>query len=154
LLAQPEKETRKGKTIDSVISGHVPAAAVIHLRGVGEMARSEGSGELDLDNLSDDQLQALRERVNAEIDERLQNRIAEVRTFARLAGYELSLSKIAEFQQGQERRRRSAPQRAPVQPKYRNPANSSETWSGRGRKPGWLERELAAGRQVSEFEIT
>jgi DNA-binding protein H-NS len=117
------------------------------------MARSEGSEQLDLDNLSDDQLQALRERVNAKIDERLQNRIAEVRTFARLAGYELSLSKIAEFQQGQERRRRSAPVRAPVQPKYRNPANPSETWSGRGRKPHWLEQQLQAGRQLSEFAI-
>jgi DNA-binding protein H-NS len=114
------------------------------------MARSEGSGELDdLDNLSDDQLHALRERVNAKIDERLQNRIAEVRTFARLAGYELSLSKIAEFQQGQERRRRSTP----VLPKYRNPANPSETWSGRGRKPTWLEQQLTAGRQLSEFAI-
>jgi DNA-binding protein H-NS len=117
------------------------------------MARSEGIEQFDLDNLSDDQLQELRERVNAKIDERLQNRIAEVRTFARLAGYELSLSKIAEFQQGQERRRRSAPQRAPVLPKYRNPANPSETWSGRGRKPTWLERELTAGRQLSEFAI-
>ena len=117
------------------------------------MARSEGTGELDLDNLNDDQLQALRQRVNAKIEERLQNRIAEVRTFARLAGYELSLSKIAEFQQGQERRRRTAPARTPVLPKYRNPSNPSETWSGRGRKPHWLERELTAGRQLSEFAI-
>jgi DNA-binding protein H-NS len=118
------------------------------------MARSEGSGELDLDNLSDDQLQALRERVNAKIDERLQNRIAEVRTFARQAGYELSLTKIAERLQERSAPRRSAGRsRSPVLPKYRNPANPSETWSGRGRKPTWLEQQLTAGRQLSEFVI-
>lgn len=29
---------------------------------------------------------------------------------------------------------------------YRNPENPAETWSGRGRKPGWVEAWLAAGK--------
>ena len=28
--------------------------------------------------------------------------------------------------------------RAPGVPKYRNPANPEQTWTGRGKKPGWL----------------
>lgn len=28
--------------------------------------------------------------------------------------------------------------RAKVQPKYCNPANPSQTWTGRGRKPAWV----------------
>jgi DNA-binding protein H-NS len=38
-------------------------------------------------------------------------------------------------------------------PKYRNPANPDQTWSGRGRKPGWITEAEAAGRPVSDFLI-
>ncbi|MDR0996666.1 MAG: H-NS histone family protein [Zoogloeaceae bacterium] len=41
----------------------------------------------------------------------------------------------------------------PLPPKYRNPNDPSQTWSGRGRKPGWLETLLAQGRLASEFEV-
>ena len=37
--------------------------------------------------------------------------------------------------------------------RYRNPANPTETWSGRGRRPGWVNTATAAGRDLAEFEI-
>ncbi len=37
--------------------------------------------------------------------------------------------------------------------KYRNPADASQTWSGRGRKPRWIIEAAAAGRDLSDFEI-
>jgi DNA-binding protein H-NS len=37
--------------------------------------------------------------------------------------------------------------------KYRNPANSDDTWSGRGRKPRWILEVEAAGRPLSDFAI-
>ena len=40
--------------------------------------------------------------------------------------------------------------KAPV--KYRNAA-TGDTWSGRGLQPKWLRAELAAGRQLSDFEV-
>ena len=40
-----------------------------------------------------------------------------------------------------------------VLPKYRNPANRSETWSGRGLKPRWLTAQLAAGKTIDDFRI-
>lgn len=40
-----------------------------------------------------------------------------------------------------------------VAPKYCNPANEKETWSGRGRAPLWLSAALAAGRKQEEFLI-
>jgi len=40
-----------------------------------------------------------------------------------------------------------------VPPKYRNPANEKETWTGRGRPPRWLAGELATGRKLEEFLI-
>jgi DNA-binding protein H-NS len=48
------------------------------------------------------------------------------------------------------------PQRRPypkVEPKYRNPDNPSETWSGRGKTPRWVTERLAAGRHLDEFRI-
>ncbi|RME57731.1 H-NS histone family protein [Candidatus Parcubacteria bacterium] len=32
--------------------------------------------------------------------------------------------------------------RGPVPPKYRNPDNPSETWTGRGRQPKWVQQAL------------
>jgi DNA-binding protein H-NS len=40
-----------------------------------------------------------------------------------------------------------------VAPKYRNPANSKETWTGRGKQPRWLAAETAKGRKPEEFLI-
>lgn len=43
--------------------------------------------------------------------------------------------------------------KAPVAPKYRDPANPSATWSGRGRRPGWFVAGLAAGKSPDDFLI-
>ena len=40
-----------------------------------------------------------------------------------------------------------------VAPKYRNPANSKETWAGRGKQPRWLSAETGKGRKLEEFLI-
>lgn len=37
--------------------------------------------------------------------------------------------------------------------KYQNPANKAQTWSGQGRKPQWLEAELAKGKKLDSFLI-
>ena len=47
-------------------------------------------------------------------------------------------------------RRRKYPR---VFPKYRNPNESSETWSGRGKRPRWLTAALKAGHSIEEFVI-
>ncbi|MFD3190936.1 H-NS family nucleoid-associated regulatory protein [Sedimentitalea sp. HM32M-2] len=44
-------------------------------------------------------------------------------------------------------------QAAKSKPKYRNPENPEQTWSGRGRKPQWIHDALEKGVDVSEFEI-
>lgn len=40
-----------------------------------------------------------------------------------------------------------------VLPKYRNPAQHSETWSGRGKQPRWLVAALKDGHKIEEFAI-
>ena len=40
-----------------------------------------------------------------------------------------------------------------VLPKYRNP-HTSETWSGRGKRPRWLVAAVKSGRKIEEFRIS
>jgi DNA-binding protein H-NS len=40
-----------------------------------------------------------------------------------------------------------------VVPKYQNPDDSSETWSGRGKQPRWLVALLKGGKQIDDFRI-
>ena len=46
--------------------------------------------------------------------------------------------------------RRSYPK---VFPKFRNPAEPSETWAGRGKKPRWLTAQLKSGKRIDDFRI-
>ncbi len=43
--------------------------------------------------------------------------------------------------------------KAPRPPKYRNPDDPSQTYSGMGRKPGWLVEKLEAGAEIDDFLI-
>jgi DNA-binding protein H-NS len=38
-------------------------------------------------------------------------------------------------------------------PQFRNPANASQTWSGRGRKPQWVNDHLARGGKIDDLRI-
>ena len=40
-----------------------------------------------------------------------------------------------------------------VFPKFRNPAEPSETWAGRGKKPRWLTAQLKSGKRIDDFRI-
>lgn len=40
-----------------------------------------------------------------------------------------------------------------VAPKYRNPANPEQTWTGRGVKPRWLSEYTNKGRKIEDFLI-
>lgn len=43
--------------------------------------------------------------------------------------------------------------RPPVTAKYANPADTSQTWTGRGRKPRWVQEQLDAGKTIEELAI-
>jgi DNA-binding protein H-NS len=48
------------------------------------------------------------------------------------------------------------PQRRPypkVMPKFQNPAQPSQTWSGRGRQPRWVSELIEAGKTIEDFRI-
>lgn len=61
----------------------------------------------------------------------------------------ISAAQIAEALKGDKpkatRAKKSSGKRAAVAPKYRNPANANETWTGRGRAPLWAKALKDAG---------
>jgi DNA-binding protein H-NS len=40
-----------------------------------------------------------------------------------------------------------------VLPKYQNPKNPSQKWSGRGKQPHWVRAQLKAGKKLEHFRI-
>lgn len=43
--------------------------------------------------------------------------------------------------------------RKPVAIRYRDPANPSDTWTGRGKQPRWLVARLASGARLEDFAV-
>src|SRR3712207_1940232 len=90
---------------------------------------------------------------------RVSQRLDEFRQLAREAGFEVTLTKMGEGEPRRRRRRATTEegdgedQRHAVAAKYQNPDNPSEKWSGRGRKPKWVEEKLAQGRELSDLAI-
>lgn len=69
---------------------------------------------------------------------------AEGYTIAELFGGKAPVAKKAAKKAGTTRK---------VAPKYRNPANTRETWSGRGKQPRWLAELVKKGKKPEDFLI-
>ncbi len=99
--------------------------------------------DIDIDALSLRELRDLQARIGraiATFEERRKKQVlAEVEDFLRERGFTLSeVTAIAAAP------RRGRPKAAGT-PRYANPANPAQTWSGRGRKPRWFAEAIAAG---------
>lgn len=103
---------------------------------------------IDLNNLSLKELKDLHSRVAKAISSfdarRKKADLAALEEKARELGY-ASLAELT----GEKGVRK----RAPAQAKYANPADSSETWSGRGRQPRWFAAAMAAGKSPDDMAI-
>ena len=102
---------------------------------------------IDLNALSYDELQALSRDVTKAISgyekRKKQEALNEMRMIAEKHGF--SLSDIVSG--GDKSKAKKG------QPKYMNPDEPKETWTGRGRKPGWVIRALGAGKSLEEMVI-
>lgn len=105
--------------------------------------------DYDLNSMSRDELQKLSkdvERALATVEER---RRAEARSAAEKAAREHGFS-LDDVLEGQ-KKKGGAKTKNP--PKYRNPENPTQTWSGRGRQPGWIKEALENGKSLDDFAI-
>lgn len=102
---------------------------------------------IDLDTLSLAELKKLQKDVTKAIDtyeeREMKAAAAEAEALLRERGF--SLAQIMQMN--------PAKPRAKVAPKYANPADPSQTWTGRGRKPRWVVAALDAGKTLDDLAI-
>ncbi len=105
----------------------------------------------DFDAMSVDDLWQLYEKLSQVLSIRLtsEKRELEKRLAQLRREKELRVSESADINSAP-RERRKYPR---VFPKYQNPNEPSETWSGRGKQPRWLTAALKTGHTIDEFVI-
>jgi DNA-binding protein H-NS len=91
----------------------------------------------ELDRMSTDDLWSLHVEVSQSLQQRIQTE-------------KLQLEKRLKLLAAPVSGRRPYP---PVSPKYRNPNQPTETWSGRGKQPRWLVAQLRLGKRIDDFRI-
>ena len=109
-----------------------------------------------IESMSESELRELIRNAEDALDRLVAKRaratLKEAKRMAADVGFELTFTKIGK---PGKRKAKTEPQasRAKVLPKYRNPENADETWSGRGRQPKWVQAALAAGEKLSDLAI-
>ncbi|MGC9457438.1 MAG: H-NS family nucleoid-associated regulatory protein [Halothiobacillaceae bacterium] len=104
---------------------------------------------VDLSQMSADELKALVEQAESSLRERHQRRIMELRKEAEELAREMGMSVGEVF--GLEGR--GAAQKSKLPPKFMNPNNPKQTWTGRGKRPRWLAEALERGEPEDKFRI-
>lgn len=111
---------------------------------------------IDLSGLSVSELEKLIDSAKARIEVVKRQKFSELRrsleSQAREAGFD-----VYELFSGGRSTKPAAPaaegSKRPVAPKYRNPGNHLQTWTGRGKQPHWVRDALAAGKNLDELAI-
>lgn len=113
---------------------------------------SMSAKKVELEAMALDDLWSLHEEISAILSARIKAEKRELEK--RLAVLNRGMDVIEEssdsrpIQNGKPRRKYPR-----VMPKYRNP-QTSETWSGRGKRPRWLVAAMKSGRKMEEFRIS
>lgn len=107
--------------------------------------------KLALESMSLDDLWSLHEEISGILSDRIkaEKRELEKRLEALGGGMAALADSNAASLSPTGKPRRKYPR---VLPKYRNP-QTSETWSGRGKRPRWLVAAMKSGRRIEEFRI-
>jgi len=104
---------------------------------------------INIRNLNHSQLNELIQRAKARQEELVREKATKLRdkisALVKAEGFELD----DVFGGGAGRRG----VRRKVKPKYRNPADLSQTWTGRGKRPRWYSAALAAGKKEKDLLI-
>ena len=105
---------------------------------------------VDISGLSLPQLFQLQKDLDREIVRRKvedkQKAIADLQKLAADRGFSLS-----ELLGGEVSKRGG--KRGPVAAQFRNPADNGQTWTGRGRKPQWVNEHLSNGGSLDDLRV-
>ena len=103
----------------------------------------------DLEKMDLDELKALRRDVEKAIENyqarKKQEALAAVNEQAKKMGF--TLNELVGTQGTKNKSGTKNP------PKYHNPKNPSQTWTGRGRQPTWIKEAIENGKSLDDFLI-
>jgi DNA-binding protein H-NS len=104
---------------------------------------------IDLKSMNHNQLADLIERARARQDELVKEKAAKLRdkinALVKAEGF--GLDEVMGRTGGRGKAR------GKVKPKYRNPADATQTWSGRGKRPRWFHAALTSGKKEKDLLI-
>jgi DNA-binding protein H-NS len=108
------------------------------------------SKKFELGSMSLDDLWALHERLSAILPARI--KVEKHGLEKRLAILNRGMAVIDQASDSRSINGKPRRKYRRVLPKYRDP-QTSETWSGRGKRPRWLVAAMKCGRKIEEFQI-
>lgn len=101
---------------------------------------------IDLDDLSKNELEKLIKDAEKALKTLETRRLAEAKKAAESAAKEYGFS-LDELLGGTAKKGNKS------LPKYKNPNDPSQTWTGKGRKPNWVNDALAEGKTMDDLSI-
>lgn len=104
---------------------------------------------IDLSKLSIDDLKKLTGSVDKEIGRQQKAKIEQARADMEKIAARLGMTAAQVL--GIEKKRKTS--KTVGVPKYRNPADASQTWTGRGKRPGWYNNAIKKGKKPEDLEI-
>ena len=112
---------------------------------------------IDISSLSKSELIALGKRVERAIEAFDAQNLARARKEAQRVAREYGVSVEdltgAAPSPAKSKAKSKPKRRGKVAPKYRNPGDASQTWTGRGRQPAWVAEALAGGARLEDLAI-
>ena len=112
---------------------------------------------MKLASLSLNELEVIQKKVNREIQKRRskaqEEGLKKIKLIAAECGLTATELKGISSTKRSVARKKIAQKRGPVAPKYRDPSNAENTWTGRGRKPKWVEAFLNGGGRLEQITI-
>ena len=102
--------------------------------------------EISLHSLSIQELQALSRDIEGELkrrgDEERKKVLSQMKELA--ASVDMTLEEVIAY---------SSSKKTKGEPKYQNPENPRQTWTGRGKRPSWIKAALEQGKSLDELRI-
>ena len=102
--------------------------------------------EINLQDLSMQELQALSRDIEGELgrrgNEERKRVLARMKELA--ASVDMTLEEVIAY---------SSSKKTKGEPKFQNPEDPGQTWTGRGKRPSWIKAALEQGKSLDELRI-
>jgi DNA-binding protein H-NS len=102
----------------------------------------------NLSSLSSAELRTLQEQLKQELKQRESHDLAKAREEILAIAKSVGLPLQELLASGAPRAKTGS-----VAPRYRNPADTSQLWTGRGRQPKWVKDWLEAGKDIAGLKV-